>query len=430
MPTWKPHEMRLGNRSLSVDDAPSPLELKGDVETWIATLIQSEHLSLLVGNGLTLGICSAAGISGASMNTSPIPSASGIEDLIGRVSENSSAAARASGRGEPNVEDQLRACLVLLSGLEALNDSRASGFRTAVEGFLADFLGKILQAERHLATVFDSNMAEALHAQRLLVSFLLSLSGRPASRERLNVFTLNYDRLFEYGCDLAGLRVLDRFVGLLTPTFRSSRIDVDFHYNPPGIRGEPRYLEGVVRFTKLHGSVDWIARRNEIRRTSLPFGAPKGHPGIPASPVNTVMVYPNATKDVETFDYPYAELHRDFASAICRPQSAVLTYGYSFGDDHVNRVLSHMLTIPSTHLLAISYDDLGGRIERFWESTGRSNQMSVLLGSVLGNLSVLVGEFLPRPAIDPVASRLTNANEVTPQSPVAAPEDPRGGDAD
>ena len=45
------------------------------------------------------------------------------------------------------------------------------------------------------------------------------------------------------------------------------------HYNPPGIRGEPRYLEGVARFTKLHGSVDWIYTMRNIRRFGLPFGA-------------------------------------------------------------------------------------------------------------------------------------------------------------
>ena len=52
----------------------------------------------------------------------------------------------------------------------------------------------------------------------------------------------------------------ERFVGSLAPVFHSSRLGVDLHYNPPGIRGDPRYLEGVVRLTKLHGSLDWRYR--------------------------------------------------------------------------------------------------------------------------------------------------------------------------
>lgn len=54
-------------------------------------------------------------------------------------------------------------------------------------------------------------------------------------------------------------------------------MDADYHYNPPGIRGEPRFMEGVLRLTKLHGSLDWNydARRRSIKRIGLPFGAPR-----------------------------------------------------------------------------------------------------------------------------------------------------------
>ena len=81
----------------------------------------------------------------------------------------------------------------------------------------------------------------------------------------MQIFTTNYDRCIEMGAEVAGLHLLDRFVGTLA-IFRSSRLDVDMHYNPPGIRGEPRYLEGVARFTKLHGSVDWVNTAKSIRR--------------------------------------------------------------------------------------------------------------------------------------------------------------------
>lgn len=198
--------------------------------------------------------------------------------------------------------------------------------------------------------------------RRLLGGFLLPFASRTASRERLHVFTTNYDRVVEYGCDLLGLRVLDRFLGNLSPVFRSSRLGVDLHYNPPGIRGEPRYLEGVVRLTKLHGSLDWSARagtsgRAEVQRCALSFGAAESHPEVSDCPGASVLVYPNASKDAETLEYPYADLFRDFAAATCRSNSVVVTYGYGFGDDHVNRVLSDMLTIPSKHLVIMSYDD-------------------------------------------------------------------------
>lgn len=97
----------------------------------------------------------------------------------------------------------------------------------------------------------------------------------PAEQELgtdFNIFTTNYDRLIEAGADVAGLRLIDRFVGALSPIFRSSRMDVDMHYNPPGIRGEPRYLEGVARFTKLHGSLDWINVGEDTEESVCPLG--------------------------------------------------------------------------------------------------------------------------------------------------------------
>ena len=69
------------------------------------------------------------------------------------------------------------------------------------------------------------------------------------------------------------------------------------------------------------------------------------------------MIYPNAAKDRETIAYPYVELFRDFAASICRPNSTVVCYGYSFGDEHINRVIEDMLTIPSAHLVIIAHGD-------------------------------------------------------------------------
>ena len=91
------------------------------------------------------------------------------------------------------------------------------------------------------------NLNNSDKAIEYLMSFLVSFASRSATRERLNLFTANYDRFIEFASDIAGIRLLDRFTGTLSPIFRSSRLEVDMHYNPPGIRGEPRYLEGVVQ---------------------------------------------------------------------------------------------------------------------------------------------------------------------------------------
>ena len=173
---------------------------------------------------------------------------------------------------------------------------------------------------------------------------------------------------------------------------------MDLHYNPPGIRGEPRYLEGVVRLTKLHGSLDWISKNGSICRTRLPFGEK-------LNDNKAVVIYPTALKDKETAFYPYVDLFRDYASAVCRPNSVLVTYGYGFGDSHLNRVIKDMLTIPSTHLVILSYDDANNRIKEFCNECLRKDQLTVLIGKDLSSIKNLVDFFLPKPSIDKVSLR-------------------------
>ena len=281
--------------------------------------------------------------------------------------------------------------------------------RSDLENVIKNFTDNISAIEASIMSA-DSERRET--AINKLVLFLMSFASRTGTRDRLNIFTTNYDRLIEAGADVAGLRLIDRFVGALFPIFRSSRMDVDMHYNPPGIRGEPRYLEGVARFTKLHGSLDWINVGEDIRRIGLPFGAKTIQPfletaGFDAS-YSSLMIYPNSAKDRETAEYPYVELFRDFASALCRPNSTLVTYGYSFGDDHINRVIRDMLTIPSTHLVIIDYSDSSGRIIDKYEQWGHQSQMSLIIGKDIANITDLVNYYLPKPSIDRASIRMAD----------------------
>ncbi len=413
-----------------------------EIEPRIAALIQAEHVSLLIGSGLTTAIGYELGASTQGMARVTLTS-----PLAPAIRREADASAMRMGRTNANIEDDIRAARQLLDGLQVaanfadekadanVDASRAplspASFSDAarryhaelaeeLDSLLTAFAKNVLAAERGIragltpAELGRQQLEKANAARRLLGSFLLTFASRAASRERLHVFTTNYDRLLEFACDLAGVHVLDRFVGSIEPVFRSSRLGLDLHYNPPGIRGEPRYVEGVVRLTKLHGSLDWRYQdgpwgRREVVRTALPFGADDGHPTVGNG--SSIMIYPNAAKDVETLEYPYADLFRDFAAAACQPNGVVVTYGYGFGDDHVNRVLRDMLTLPSTHLLIISFDDKDGRIATFDESVGRPAQVSIMAGAEVASLDKLVSRFLPKPAIDRITWRLAELLE-------------------
>ncbi len=377
--------------------------LRPRIEPWLTALFQSEHLSLLLGSGLTHAVHQiATDTSLPGMNAVTFTHYSNEIEKAAKIS------AEKSGRDTGNIEDQIRTASELIRGLEITGDEKYKYIQKDLKTILESFSKSILKGESDLISS-DSSKRET--AFNYLVSFLMSFASRTGTRDRLQIFTTNYDRYIETGADLAGLHLLDRFVGVLSPIFRSSRLDIDIHYNPPGIRGEPRYLEGVAKFTKLHGSVDWINTRQNIRRIGVPFGAEKidpylKTPGLIEDDVLQLMVYPNAAKDRETSAYPYVELFRDFASATCRPNSTLISYGYSFGDEHINRVIEDMLTIPSTHLVIISYDDPLERIMRTYERLGRHAQITLLIGPHLGDFQTLVDCYLPKPAIDKTTFRM------------------------
>lgn len=380
-------------------------ELRNRIEPWLTSLFQSEHLSLLAGSGLTHAVhYLAAGKGAAGMG------ALALSHHQTEINQAAETAAEAAGREKGNLEDQLRVANELLRGLEILQQKTAAeALRTELQTGMQDFAKSILKSEEGIASAAEDKREEAFNT---LVTFLMSFASRTGVRDRLNIFTTNYDRLIEAGAELAGLHLLDRFLGKLMPIFRSSRLDLDMHYNPPGIRGEPRYLEGVARYTKLHGSVDWVQTGKDIRRIGLPFGAASVEPylqapGLSEASAHELMIYPNAAKDRETADYPYVELFRDLAAAVCRPNSTLVTYGYSFGDEHINRVIRDMLTIPSTHLVVISYDDPLGRVMQTYQELGRPSQISLLIGPALAHLTTLTEHYLPKSAIDKTTFRMS-----------------------
>jgi hypothetical protein len=406
---WKKHCYRVGTHAASWDDIPAATTDEFDnfvvsarkrIEPWLSAVFQTEHLNLLLGSGFTTAIGFMAGVGAAGMGK--VTFGTSYDD---RINAHAEISAKEMGRGSANIEDQFRSALAVLEGLRVLKPDAADKLKDLMDVQLKLFLDSLLATEGSIAHGSDKDLRDK--AENALQSFLLSFASRTASRERLQVFTSNYDRLIEHGCDLAGLRIIDRFVGALNPVFRSSRVEVDVHYNPPGIRGEPRFMEGVVRLTKLHGSLDWHFNKEDrlIRRKGIPFGAPGDHTDVPKKPIDTVMIYPNPAKDVETTQYPYAELFRDFAAAVCRPNAVVVTYGYGFGDDHINRVLLDMLTIPSTHLVIIAYE-ADTRLKGFCDKT-RDAQLSLLIGPHFADLAMLVENYLPKPALDYITGRMT-----------------------
>lgn len=403
------HILKTNTKLICTSDTESinAEDLKKEVEPWLSAIFQSEHLSLLIGTGLTSAVSFSAGVTPQEM--SRLALSNGLSEKIKTKADETS---KRMNRGEANIEDDIRIALELINGLKILDDDRKTDLEKELNTKLLAFIQAILKTERDFIDKLKSDDKNGIFAFNLLKSFILSFTSRAASRERLNLFTTNYDRFIELACDETGVLLLDRFKGKIQPIFRNTRLELDYHYNPPGIRGEPRYVEGVARITKLHGSIDWKFTTDKIIRSLLPFGAENTHPEIPKNITEQVVIYPNSSKDIETAFYPYAELFRDFSSAICQPNSVIITYGYGFGDSHINRVIEDMLTIPSTHLVIMAWDrnyakdgdppNFGASRERIVKFLKDKNsaQCTLLIGEHFADLQNLVEFYLPKSAID------------------------------
>ena len=400
------HILYIANEIPENSDKPDEKKLRNVIEPWLTAVFQSEHLSLLTGTGLTTGVCYEAGF---------IPQAMGrinFNTYNKEIHNHADSAAENLSRGAANFEDDLRTAIELFKGLKILNDSKTAELESEINHQLNSLVTNLRANEKKVLATADKG-AEAL---ALLRRFLISFSSRTATRDRLHIFTTNYDRFIEYALDEAGIYTLDRFIGKLDPTLRMHKMELDFHYNPPGIRGEPRYVEGVVRYTKLHGSLDWCFNNGEIHKIPMPFGSESSE-GNTEKPYDSVVIYPNSSKGIDTAYFPYSELFRDFSTAICRPNSVLVTYGYGFGDSHINAIIRDMLTIPSTHLVIISFDKAGdkpadkndgiripGRIEKFVNECNAS-QLTLLIGKHFGHIRTLTENYLPKSAIDRISDR-------------------------
>src|SRR5713101_4817301 len=120
---WKAHTYRVGSNSGSFDEPPSTdlvPKLRTEIEPWLTAVFQAEHLALLLGSGFTAAIALVAKIKAAGMSV--VKFGCQLED---KVNEHAKATAEKCGRGEANIEDQLRAAIELHQGFRVGGDPRA-----------------------------------------------------------------------------------------------------------------------------------------------------------------------------------------------------------------------------------------------------------------------------------------------------------------
>ncbi|MFC3430531.1 MULTISPECIES: SIR2 family protein [Sphingobium] len=177
------------------------------------------------------------------------------------------------------------------------------------------------------------------HQKFVEAVFGTSRAGLDFVRAPVEFFTTNYDTLLEDALALAGIEFQDGFIGGGVAFW-----NVQNYANQTGTRA-------VV--SKLHGSIDWY-RPHSGKTNLLRVRHGDTYPG----PSGSVMIYPQATKYLNTQRDPFAEIFQRFRRRLSQGNDHVLLVcGYSFGDDHINAEIEIAMSSSRNQLTVIAFND-------------------------------------------------------------------------
>lgn len=150
--------------------------------------------------------------------------------------------------------------------------------------------------------------------------FLRKVARRSTRLQRTQLFTTNYDLVFETAAKRSRFNVIDGF-GYAGREFDGASFDLDFVRRRPN---EELALEpSVFHLLKLHGSVDWSLDGSLISKVS-------------GEPPNPVLIYPSAAKYQLSYQQPFLEFMSRFQIALRQPDVGLILVGFGFNDDHLN----------------------------------------------------------------------------------------------
>lgn len=150
----------------------------------------------------------------------------------------------------------------------------------------------------------------------------------------VEIFTTNYDLLFEEAFEAVRAPYFDGFAGGREPFF-----------DPVSVAGNelpPRW----TRLWKLHGSLGWKANaKGEVIRSGQETA--------------THLVFPEHLKYDQTQKAPYAALFDRLRAFLAMPDTLLLSIGFSYADAHISaRIDEGLAANPSASVFAFQYKPL------------------------------------------------------------------------
>lgn len=252
------------------------------------------------------------------------------------------------GIDQPNFETILDALTVARLEWKRVADSRCDRLQQ-VEHDLKRVLirGALLKSEWWLNPTLALDAPELINHRRLLQKLC---AARQPGQTAPWIFTTNYDLAIEWSAESLGLHVTNGFSGLHSRVFSPHNFDLGLRNTLA--RGEARFGTYSVSLSKLHGSLSWHAQQGFIVERAASATWPYLDAFLGGSDQEPpFLVFPEAAKYIQTASFIFGELIRRLTEFLARPQACLIISGYSFSDDHLNRVIRASTQNPTLHLV-------------------------------------------------------------------------------
>lgn len=159
-------------------------------------------------------------------------------------------------------------------------------------------------------------------------AFINTVAHLVRTPSKLTIVTTNYDTLIEDAADSIEYTVIDGFTFAHRPHFDSDMFEWNLVKEIENIRTrEVEYKKNIINLLKLHGSLTWERSKNGI------FRKEKGEVKEP------IMIFPSSNKYMQSYQEPYFELFTKFQELLKRPNTLLITTGFSFADNHISQMI-------------------------------------------------------------------------------------------
>ena len=302
----------------------------------MAKYLQMDNLSFLVGAG-----CSSNIVAGKETG---IPLMRGLYDSFFEENPNFAVAGvEFNGKYDYNLEKMLET----MGAIAVANQ---------VKEIDSDIDAKIKSVRDFIRDKIKSGL-ESQEVKEIYKSFYAKITQR-SRKTPISIFTTNYDLFNEIALDELGFPYNNGFSGSFRRKFNPVSYNYMYVENMNLTRDVWERVSSFFNLVKLHGSISWLCKDNEIWE--------RHYSDIQDS--ETVMIYPTPMKDRSTLMEPYSDLFRTMENRIVQKNSVLVVIGYSFGDDHINRIILNGLAVPSFRLVVFGSGENITRLTKLGDS--------------------------------------------------------------